>query len=524
MRKSWLFWGVALVIGISVVFTASVSAQEVGSPEKSLEQRFDELDQEVRILKRKRELDQEAAEAAKKAAPIAKVGSSGLSVESADGNHIIRLRGILQADHRLFFEGANDVRNRSDQRAGNLNEEGFHDANNTWLLRRLRPTLEGTLFGKYDFRIMPDFAGGTVALLDGYIDARLDLAFKIRVGKFKSFVGLERLQGAADIKLLERSYVTNTLLPNRDLGIAVHGDLFGNRLNYAFGLMNGVTDGGNISTGPQFSGRKEFTGRLFATPFVNDDSVLRGIGIGVAATYTDIKGERNLNFTDTTPADATRNGLPSYLTDGQNPFFRYNGATVADGMRLRISPQAYYYIGPLGVLSEYAIVRQDVSLSTGGSPPEGGPGSNTVITPNTGKTLHHQAWHVTASYLLTGEDASFGSVRPRKNFEWGKGWGAWELVGRYSEITLDADTFKNPSGTAFTGAYANLSDSAKRARSWAVGLNWYLNQNVRVAVNYSETRFEGGAGNGVAPINAAGTNVQDRPDERVFLSRIQLAF
>ncbi len=524
MRRSWLFWGMAILVGMSLQLTGLVRAQEPGSSEKSLEQRFEELDQEVRILKRKRELDQEAAETAKKAAPIAKVGSSGLSVESADGNHIIRIRGMVQADHRLFFDGANDVRNRTNQRAGNLDETGFHDASNTWLLRRLRPTLEGTLFGKYDFRIMPDFAGGTVALLDGYIDARLNPAFKIRVGKFKSFVALERLQGANDIKFMERSYVSNALLPNRDLGIAVHGDLFGNRLNYAFGLMNGVTDGGNISTGPQFSGRKEYTGRLFATPFVNDDSVLRGLGIGAAVTYTDVHGERNLNFTDTTPADATRNGLPSYLTDGQQTFFRYSGATVADGSRIRVSPQAYYYIGPLGILSEYARIIQDVSLSTGGSPPEGGPGSNSVITPNTAKTLHHQAWHVTVSYILTGEDASFGSVRPRKNFEWDKGWGAWELVGRYGEITLDEDTFKNPSGTAFTGAYANLSESAKRARSWAVGLNWYVNPNVRVALNYSDTRFEGGAAVGTTPINAAGTNVQDRPDERVFLSRLQLAF
>ena len=43
--------------------------------------------------------------------------------------------------------------------------------------------------------------------------------------KFKSFVGLERLQSGADIKFLERSYVTNAILPNRDSGIAVHGEI-----------------------------------------------------------------------------------------------------------------------------------------------------------------------------------------------------------------------------------------------------------------------------------------------------------
>lgn len=524
MRKSWLFGGV-VVLGSAVLGIGSLmAAEDAAIPEKSIEQRFEELDQEIRILKRKHELEQEAGETAKKATAIVNASSSGFSLGAADGSFSIRFRGIVQADHRLFLEGANDVRNRTDQRAGNLNVDGFHDANNTWLLRRLRPTLEATFWGKYDFRIMPDFANGNVVLFDGYLDARLDPAFKVRVGKFKSFVALERLQSASDIKLIERSYVSNALLPNRDLGIAVHGDVLNNTLNYALGLMNGVTDGGNISAGPQFSGGKEFTGRIFATPFRNHETALRDLGVGVAATYISIIGERNLNFTDTTPADATRNGLPTYLTDGQNTFFRYSSATVADGARIRVSPQAYYYIGPLGVISEYARVIQDVSLSTGGSPPGGGAGSNTVITPNTGKTLQHQAWHVTVSYILTGEDASFQAVKPRHNFDFGDRWGAWEVVGRYGEIMLDDDTFKNPAGTSFTGAYANLSESAKRARSWTVGLNWYLNPNTRISADYSETRFDGGAAAGITPINAVGTNVLDRQDERAFFSRFQLSF
>ncbi|MEO5630516.1 MAG: hypothetical protein ABIQ24_04460, partial [Nitrospiraceae bacterium] len=197
----------------------------------------------------------------------------------------------------------------------------------------------------------------------------------------------------------------------------VHGDILGERLNYAVGLVNGVSDGGIISTGTEFDGRKEVTARVFATPFNNDYSVLNGLGFGVAATYTDSQGERNLNFTDTSSADATRNGLPSYLTDGQNVFFRYNGAAVADGQRLRYSPQAYYYSGSLGIIAEYAAVRQDVSLSTGGSPTAGGAGTNTSITPNTNKKLQHSAWQVAVTYLLTGEGASFKGMKPKQNFD-----------------------------------------------------------------------------------------------------------
>jgi phosphate-selective porin OprO and OprP len=482
------------------------------------------LDQELRILKRQRELEQEAAETAKKSTAVVKAGNTGFSLESADGQNVIKLRGLLQADHRLYFEGANDVRNRTDQRAGDLDANGFHEANDSWLLRRVRPTIEGTLFGKYDFRFTPEFAGGNASVVDAYIDARFSPSFKVRAGKFKSFVGLERLQSGADIKFLERSYVTNAILPNRDLGLAVHGDILENKFNYAFGLVNGVSDGGITSTGTEFDGRKEFTARLFATPFINEDSALKSLGFGVAATYTDAQGERNLNFTDTSAADATRNGLPSYLTDGQNTFFRYSGTAVADGQRLRISPQAYYYTGPLGVIAEYARVEQDVSLTTGGSPAAGGEGSNTLIIPNTNKKLSHCAWQIAVSYLLTGEDASFKGVKPKQDFDLGTGWGAWELVARYSEINLDEDTFRNPTGTSFIGGYANLSDSAKSARSWTGGVNWYLNQNTRVALNYSHTTFDGGAGDGILPINAAGTNVRDRQDERAFLTRLQLAF
>ena len=227
MRKSWLSMGVLLLTSAALGFGSPAQAEEPGSPEKSIEQRFEELDQEIRILKRKNELGQEAAETAKKSTAVVKAGHTGFSVESADGQNAIKLRGLLQVDHRLYFEGANDVRNRTDQRAGDLDANGFHDAADSWLARRVRPTIEGTLFGKYDFRFTPEFAGGNASVVDAYIDARFNPAFKVRAGKFKSFVGLERLQSGADIKFLERSYVTNAILPNRDFGIAVHGDMLG---------------------------------------------------------------------------------------------------------------------------------------------------------------------------------------------------------------------------------------------------------------------------------------------------------
>ncbi|HQS38368.1 MAG TPA: porin, partial [Methylotenera sp.] len=322
-----------------------------------------ELSQQVKVLARKGEINEEAAVAAKKETPVVKAGSGGFSFASADGKNEIKFRGLLQADHRHYNEGYNDVRNRSNQRAGDLNADGFHDADDTSLLRRVRPTIEGKIGGKYGFRFTPEFAGGSASAVDAYVEANLNPAFKIRAGKQKSIVGLERLQGGGDIKFIERSYVTNAILPNRDLGVTVSGDVLNNKLNYGVGVVNGVADGGNISTGNEYNGEREYTARVFATPFIDSDSVLAGLGFGLGGTWTDFTGERNLNFTDTSAADATRNGLPSYVTDGQQTFFRYNSTAVADGERIRLSPQASYYNGPFGLISEYARVKQDVSLT-----------------------------------------------------------------------------------------------------------------------------------------------------------------
>ncbi len=480
-----------------------------------------ELSQQVKVLARKGEINEEAAAAEKKAAPVIKASSSGFSFGSADGKNEVKIRGLLQADHRHFSDGANDVRNRSNNRAGSLDENGFHDAEDTSLLRRVRPTIEGKVAGKYGFRFTPEFGGGSASAVDAYVEANLNPAFKIRAGKQKSIVGLERLQGGGDIKFIERSYVTNAILPNRDLGVTVSGDLFGNKLNYGVGIVNGVADGGNISTGTEYNGEREYTARLFATPFIDSDSALAGLGFGLGGTWTDYTGERNLDFTNTSSADATRNGLPSYVTEGQQTFFRYGSAAVADGKRVRFTPQASYYNGPFGLITEYARVNQDVSLLTSTTS-----NTATIINPNTNKKLSHDAWQIGVSYLITGEDASFKGVKPKQDFDLDKGgWGAWELVARYSEINLDDDTFKNKAGTSYSaGTYANLSESAKSAKTWTAGVNWYLNSNAKIALNYSHTSFDGGAGVGTTAVNATGTNIRDRESENALLARFQVAF
>ena len=524
---------------ISGVFNASGTAYANDSDElEKLRALVQELDQKIRVLDRKNELAEEAAAAKKKETPVVKASEKGFGLESADGKNSIRLRGILQTDYRGYNSAYRDTRSRSDYRAGDLDNglNGFSDTGDTWLIRRARPTVEGTVFGIFDYRFTEDFAGGNATVVDAYVDARFNPAFQVKVGKFKPYVGLERLQSASDIKFIERSYVTNDILPNRDLGIALHGDVLDNKLSYAFGLTNGVADGGNSSTGTQWDNDLEYTARLFATPFKDQASALSGLGFGTALTYTDSTGESNLNFTDTSSADGTRNGLPSYVSDGQNTVFRYNtwssGTTpgaVNDGKRFRFAPQANYYLGPLGVIAEYVRETQGVSNYVGGSPPAGGTATDFFVKPGTHKTLTNNAWQIAASYLITGEEASFKGVKPKNDFDLDKGgWGAWELVARYHELNIDNDAFKNKAGTDYrqsAGAYADLSKSVKSAHSYDLGVNWYLNQDVKIALNYLHTTFDGGdIAQGQTAINKTGSNVRDREDENAIFARFQVAY
>ncbi len=452
--------GVLLASNIAFAGDAEVEA---------LRKTIEELDQKIKIIERKNEIASEEAAAKKKETPVLVAGDKGFALKSADGNFEFKLRGLIQADSRTFI---------GDDSAAGVSGTGLDDE---YLLRRVRPTFEGTVFGKYDFRFTPDFAPEAANVQDAFINARFKPWFKVQAGKFKVPVGLERLQSGGDLRFVERSYVTNSLLPNRDVGVQLHGDLFEGKLSYAAGIFDGVSDGGSNATNRDngnSSKDKEYAARLFTEPFKGEDSFLEGLGFGLAGTTSDYKRDGYLN--------------PTYRTPGQLSLFTYNAAVVGDGKQNRISPQLYYYNGPFGLISEYAKVKHDVAR-----------GANA-------ETLDHDGWQVAATYVLTGEKNSFKGITPKNDFDLDKGnWGAWELAARYSELNIDDKAFAGPAGTRLAGA----TSTTKGAESWALGVNWYLNKYVKLQTTYEQTRFD-----------SAFANVRDRDTERVLFSRFQVAF
>lgn len=451
---------------------------ETASDPKAREH-LEALDQKVKILEREKELEQEASEAKAKEAPKISIGSDGFNLSSAKGDFAVQLKGIVQMDSRTFF-----------------NEPGVV-GNDSLLMRRIRPILQGTVFRDFDFLFVPDFAPSAgPTIFDAYVNYRYSPALQFQAGKYKVPIGLEQLAQDRDTLFNERSLVT-ALVPNRDVGFELHGDLFGGRVSYAAGIFNGTSDGAN-SANADFADDRAFVERLFFQPFKQAAApALQGFGFGAAGSYETMSAANSAGLPSTTGGT-----LPGYFTDGQQQFFAYNPAdkavVAADREHWRVSPQAYYYYGPFGLLGEYIISDQNVR--------------RTGVAPFSSAHLQNTAWDVAASWVLTGEDAAYsGGVIPRHPFNPKEGsWGALQLVGRYEVLDIDPAAFP---------LFADQTTSARSAAAWSLGLNWYLNRNLMVKTSFSHTAFTGGGGVGTS----APANVTRKP-ENVLFTRIQLAF
>jgi phosphate-selective porin OprO/OprP len=424
--------------------------------------RLDEIDQRSRILERKLELADEDQAKRLKETPVLAAGDKGFSITSPDKAYTVKIKGLLQADGRFFLD---------DPALG---------AKDQFLIRKARPYVDATLGNLADFRIMADFTSTSAPIQDAYIDFHPWTFLKLRVGKFKSPIGLERLQNDAAVKFIERSF-TSSVAPNRDVGVQLHGDILGGAIYYALAAFDGAPDGGSVDGDVSFA--KDFVGRLFLQPFKNDPySALNGLGIGVAGSTGNQK------------ASTAAPGLSGYVTAGQQSFFAYlsdskdaTNTPFANKRRDRIAPQLYWFVGPFGLLAEHVISR------------------HTVEKKGTRTKLANQATLVQASYVLTGDANTYDGVQVKENFDPAKGtWGSLELSARFNQLKIDDDTFPT---------FADPNAAVHRARGWAVALFWNWTRNLAWEVNYEQTIFQGGA--------AAGT---DRKTENVLITRAQANF
>lgn len=468
------------LLAVSAVCPSQARADERDEEIKQLRAMINALDQKLRALEEKQEQRRQEAEAvatvaaesavakAAASAPKITINDRGFAIASHDNAHSLRLRGLVQTDSRWYGDSGKGATASE----GATGREGF-------VLRRARIIFEGQFSKIFRFQIVPEYGGSSFSLLDANVGVNLASYAQLRIGKFKAPVGLEQLQSDARAFFTERSLVSQ-LTPNRDVGVQLGGTFFDGAFEYQTGVFDGIGDGRSNSTNSESDKGKDAYARVFARPFaLQKDSIFAGLGLGVAGSYGRQEGKHG------------RTG--GYKTSGQQSLFSYHDAAIQDGEMWRVSPQAYYYYGPFGLMTEYVRSTSNIRSAFGQPAIE----------------VTNKAWQIAAGYVLTGEKAGYTGVTPAKPFSLENGtWGALELVARFERIKIDRDVFVH-----------NLADSAVSAKSadaWAVGLNWHLTRAFRFSVGYFQTNPDTDA--------AAPTGVVLKNDEKVLITRAQIEF
>jgi len=438
---------------------------------------IEEATQQARIASRKVELLEEQLAAKAKEPPAASADEKGFAIRSADKSYALKFHTLLQTDSRWFLQNG-----------------ALSDKADTFLIRRFRPSMDGTVLGFVNFKFTPDFAGGSVAVFDAFVDVGPFPWLHLMAGKFKSPLGLERLQSDADLAFIERALSQN-LTPQRDVGVALWGELLGGFAIYHAGIYNGNADATNTDVDANHA--KDFVGRLLIQPFKLE-------GLGAA-------GDLGLHFAASTGNRlglATSAQLPSFKSGGQNTIFAYNAPTgdtagistpFAHLRQTRINPGLFYYYGPIGVLGEYVWSKQGIQKG------------------NTIGTLKHQAAHATASVVIGGRNGYNGAT-PNQNLDLKKGTlGALEIAARWNYLKIDGATFGN-STDATQPVYSDPTKNVSKAQAFAGGVNYLASRAVKLAVDFEQTRFTGGQ------VAADKKTVVNRTTENVIIGRLQLNF
>ncbi|MET0340363.1 MAG: hypothetical protein ABW252_05145 [Polyangiales bacterium] len=285
----------------------------------------------------------------------------------------------------------------------------------------------------------------------------------LRVGKLLYPISLERQTLPLRIVLLEHG-IASGLLPLTEFGAQLWGTSENKVFEYQLTLGNGTPTGARSET--DLDDGKDGIGRVYVRPFAaTQNAGLKGLGIGFGGSYGRRQGSPTVPLTGTL---RTLGGRPYFATNS-DPANPATGTVFAKGNVVRLVPQLAYTGGPVSFYGEY--IRLTEQLNKGSER----------------RTLTHQSAHGVLAVVLTGEDAVLlDIVSPKRPFSLSRGqFGAFELAAHAEYVKFDEDTFPT---------FANPARSAESASAYGGGVNWIVNDLIRVMVDYEHTAFTAPAG------------------------------
>lgn len=361
----------------------------------------------------------------------------GLKFSLPDGNFTAHVGGRLLAHLRWISDRPDSARTSPD----------------TFFVKQARIEVSGTFFKDYEFKVQVDFPNGsgtstTGTLQDGYLGWKKFEAFAVRIGQFKEPFSQEETTSTRFIDFDERS-VANRLTPGRDVGIAFHGKLFENLLEYELGFFNGAGRA-VVDTNDE----KDFAIRVRVNPFVNSDvEILKKLRFGIAFTIGDV--------------DSAGSGPLDFRTTELAVLFLDATAGSVDGTRTRIGLELSWLYKSFSFRAEW--MRRSDEVDIGASEDE---------------DIDMDGWYIAITWIVTGEDKPLENrIKPNAPFDIEKGdWGAFELAFRVAQLSVDDDIFD----LGIASAAANSNE----VLTITFGVNWYLTRNFRVSPNIVFERYD----------------------------------
>ncbi len=309
-------------------------------------------------------------------------------------------------------------------------EEEFDNTGSEF--RRVRLYSSGTMYSNVKYKLQLDFAGGKIAFKDVWMELnKLPIQGNIKIGHFKEPLRLEGLTSSKYITFMERG-LPIAMTPERNTGAMYH-TIIGEKLSFQAGVFRKSNSFGNDKTA---NNNLNITSRATYLAMNDGDKLLH---LGIA------NSRRKSNDKTYSFSSRAENHLGNNLMD-------VNYKNQVQNVNI-IAGEVAYVNGSLSLQGE--------ALQTT---------INTEIGQwNTPITHEIMSYYGQVSYFLTGESrsyksslAGFGRVKPNNNYG-ENGWGALEVAARFSAINSQED--------------GSLEDIT-------FGLNWYLNPNTRVMLNY----------------------------------------
>ena len=329
--------------------------------------------------------------------------------------------------------------------------------NSGLFLPRQRIFFDGNITKRIEYELSINRGlGGTVNILNAFINVHFDDRFQVRIGRY--FTPLNYDQYAISnywMPTPERSVYTTNVGLGRQVGVMGWGYLFDKRLDYAAGIFSG-----SRNSFESFNNEVDGVAFVNARPFQESESLeftrFLNLGSSVAFGYQDQPAVPQSFRIGSGGPNAEVPG------PGTTPFLILNPGVIERGDRLLGSVHTAYFYKSLSLIGEW-------QYGYGGYASFAHPSS--VQVPFSG-------FYVTGAYFLTGEEVERRSrvtpLRPLVPARKGApiGPGAWEVVGRVSELRLGEKIF--------TAGFADPNLWSNQAITTELGVNWYWNEYIKI--------------------------------------------